>query len=1002
MIEVRAKYFLLTIGLVYGLASFAFMSAASPSVQNIVWVNQVNCTVTGNSLQKSAGCDGCGDAGAASQQTITSGDGYVEFAAAATNKTLFLGLSNGSTGTGYTEIDFAIKLNAGGSAEVRENNVYRADTTYNAADLFRISVESGVVKYYKNAALIHTSTVAPTFPLLVDTSLLSSSSTISDAVLSSSGGSSLPGLANDGSRYTPLNYTSGFTLPAKGGTFVDSRFGTTVKRVSNGQADFGASGLAAHDLHSTNATNWKEDRLLLFRNGGMGYVTDLSGNTVVNDTTLAINNNYEPKWAANANEIYYTELSSNVLKKYNVDTGVRSTVYTFTGYTDINMGEGEGDFSWDGDHLVISAGTAQGIEDVFLFKISTLEIGPVLKTAEIPTAQISAIAGNTITLTNYQNGYSWASYQTSGGRSKMKIFQAGSPNTIRGYAQITSKPATNQLTAGGGLPAGTAVGDKVGLVKSFDQCHVTPDNRVLVGYYQPNSSGNSTYDATGTQLYTKAMTRVALSPAIQVLYHCDVGRLPNGNEVHLQEADSDFTPSTASGGGVQMYNLNTQVESALLDMPYFSTKYPSIASTGVFPWIIVGSIDNKFSDATNPLNTGRTATLPGGSGLASDWDAHNSFRWRDENWNEISLINVETGEIRHLAHHRSRLDTGLYWGVVGAGISQRGTWCFFRTNFALQPTFDFTDVCVIQLRALNTDWTAPAISSVSSGTPGDSSATITWSTDEGATSQVEWGTTTFYSGGISAFSSANVTSHSVNLTGLSSSTTYHYRVKSRDAAGNVALSPDQTFTTTGSETVLMADDFNGASLDTSKWSISVLSGTQDTSVGVSQTGGTLQIGPLKQNTSGPHYNGILSAGAFDFTNAYAYVRAVTAPASNTTADMMFTIPVDGSNHYRIYVEAGVLYFEKKLADTKTSLGSITFDAANHAFWRIRHNSITDQIIFETAPNNGGLPGSWTTRVTVSRELTITSVKMELKAGTWQAEVNAPGTVSFDNFKAAKP
>src|SRR2546425_8968119 len=74
------------------------------------------------------------------------------------------------------------------------------------------------------------------------------------------------------------------------------------------------------------------------------------------------------------------------------------------------------------------------------------------------------------------------------------------------------------------------------------------------------------------------------------------------------------------------------------------------------------------------------------------------------------------------------------------------------------------------------------------------SATITWATDEASDSQVEYGTTTAY-GQVSALASALVTSHSVGLSGLLASTVYHYRVKSRDAVGNLAVSGDVTFTT---------------------------------------------------------------------------------------------------------------------------------------------------------------------------------------------------------------
>src|SRR5207244_2330214 len=96
--------------------------------------------------------------------------------------------------------------------------------------------------------------------------------------------------------------------------------------------------------------------------------------------------------------------------------------------------------------------------------------------------------------------------------------------------------------------------------------------------------------------------------------------------------------------------------------------------------------------------------------------------------------------------------------------------------------------------SVTVDNAPPVISAVSSASVGSSSATISWATDEASDSQVEYGTTTAY-GQVSALVSALVTSHSVGLSGLSASTVYHYRVKSRDAAGHLAVSADFTFTT---------------------------------------------------------------------------------------------------------------------------------------------------------------------------------------------------------------
>lgn len=92
------------------------------------------------------------------------------------------------------------------------------------------------------------------------------------------------------------------------------------------------------------------------------------------------------------------------------------------------------------------------------------------------------------------------------------------------------------------------------------------------------------------------------------------------------------------------------------------------------------------------------------------------------------------------------------------------------------------------------DTTAPVISNVSYGTPLQTSATITWTTDELSDSRVEWGPTISYSG-TPVTSSTLVTSHSLDLTGLSAYTVYHFRVKSKDAAGNEGSSVDYSFQT---------------------------------------------------------------------------------------------------------------------------------------------------------------------------------------------------------------
>ena len=158
------------------------------SRQNVNWTGVVNCSTTNGVLQKTGGRDDSPDAGAVSQQRLTSGDGYLEFAVVEANKMRFCGLTRSPSGTDYSAIDFAIKLSATGVADVRENNAYKAETTYRSGDVFRISVESGVVKYYKNGSVFYTSAKQPGYPLMADASFINVSGTVSNAAIAATTG----------------------------------------------------------------------------------------------------------------------------------------------------------------------------------------------------------------------------------------------------------------------------------------------------------------------------------------------------------------------------------------------------------------------------------------------------------------------------------------------------------------------------------------------------------------------------------------------------------------------------------------------------------------------------------------------------------------------------------------------------------------------------------------------------------------------------------------------
>jgi glucose/arabinose dehydrogenase/chitodextrinase len=111
----------------------------------------------------------------------------------------------------------------------------------------------------------------------------------------------------------------------------------------------------------------------------------------------------------------------------------------------------------------------------------------------------------------------------------------------------------------------------------------------------------------------------------------------------------------------------------------------------------------------------------------------------------------------------------------------------------------------------------PSIGNVTAVAITSSGATITWTTSEPADAQVEYGLSTSY-GATSTLQTSMSASHSVTLSGLQGGTVYHYRVRSRDAGGNLAVSPDFTFTTSGttSSTTIYVSDLTWTSM-TNAW-----------------------------------------------------------------------------------------------------------------------------------------------------------------------------------------
>ncbi|MDY6966707.1 MAG: fibronectin type III domain-containing protein, partial [Halobacteriota archaeon] len=144
--------------------------------------------------------------------------------------------------------------------------------------------------------------------------------------------------------------------------------------------------------------------------------------------------------------------------------------------------------------------------------------------------------------------------------------------------------------------------------------------------------------------------------------------------------------------------------------------------------------------------------------------------------------------------------------VVPVDTATLGDWTYtiVADDMAGNEGSDEVEIIIIP------DETSPVITNVNAGSITQTSATITWDTDEPSDSLVKYGTTSgLYTDSTS--DSAYVTSHSIGLSGLTSGTTYYYVVESVDPSSNSAQSAEYSFTTESKPPITTYDAASGRS-----------------------------------------------------------------------------------------------------------------------------------------------------------------------------------------------
>lgn len=146
-------------------------------------------------------------------------------------------------------------------------------------------------------------------------------------------------------------------------------------------------------------------------------------------------------------------------------------------------------------------------------------------------------------------------------------------------------------------------------------------------------------------------------------------------------------------------------------------------------------------------------------------------------WTDAALVVNHTAPLTGLA-----TGTTYYFVIAATDASANMT-------LSAQGSFITTNVVA--------DTVAPVITALSAVPTGSTTATVSWTTNENADSVVYFSTTSPLSiaTAASVSNSSLLASHSMNLSGLTASTTYYVVVASKDAVNNLATSSQTFFST---------------------------------------------------------------------------------------------------------------------------------------------------------------------------------------------------------------
>jgi hypothetical protein len=325
------------------------------------------------------------------------------------------------------------------------------------------------------------------------------------------------------------------------------------------------------------------------------------------------------------------------------------------------------------------------------------------------------------------------------------------------------------------------------------------------------------------------------------------------------------------------------------------TTSHSVTITGLSPTTTydfdVASTNSFSLTGTSPNSTFTTPQgTPPNVGYVVAWGINNSsavITWSTDVSATTQLAYGTTTALGQLSPLQTTLSASH--GVTLTGLISGTTYYFVAQSTGANGATGYSTV--MSFTTLGTAPLGPPnISNVQVSSITNTTATITWTTDQASTSQVNYGTTTAY--GLQSTLNSNLqTSQSVTLTGLTPGTTYDFDVVSANAGAMSSTSANSTFSTTNvtytAPVITNVSTTNLASTSvTVTWTTDQPSNSQVKYGTTTAYGSSTTLDTALVTTHSETITGLAAGTAYDFD-----VTSTTAESLSTTSpNSTFTTP----------------------------------------------------------------------------------------------------------------